>query len=243
MKHGVIYQSSGVEKNSEVKVAKNLALLKKIVRFVDKIGWGLAVVAGVFIFWLVGPVVGQEIKYAFGQTTAGRMVERVENTSADVVIVKTNENKLETNWLVPDKGYSIYIPKIMAKSNVIENVDPYNKSEYLAALQKGVAAAGGLAHPGEVGTTYLFAHSVGSRLDFARYNAIFYLLHRLEIGDNVEVVYKNKLYRYEVDQRLIVSASDMSFLAKQNDKEQLVMQTCYPPGTSWKRLIIVAKRV
>jgi LPXTG-site transpeptidase (sortase) family protein len=83
---------------------------------------------------------------------------------------------------------------------------------------------------------------VGSRVDYARYNAVFFLLYRLTSGDTVEVVYKNRLYQYRVERREILEASDLRYLTRQEGEEQLVLSTCYPPGTTWKRLAVVAKR-
>lgn len=117
-----------------------------------------------------------------------------------------------------------------------------NKEDYMAALQRGVAEASGLAHPGEKGTTYLFAHSVGNRLDYARYNAVFYLLDKLDIGDKVEVVFNRRVYKYQVWNKEILEPSDVRYLIPQEDEEKLVLQTCYPPGTTWKRLVVTAKR-
>jgi sortase (surface protein transpeptidase) len=69
---------------------------------------------------------------------------------------------------------------------VIANVDAGNEKVYQEALKLGVAAVAGLANPGERGTTYLFSHSVSNPINFVRYNAVFYLLDRLEIGDGIE---------------------------------------------------------
>ncbi len=106
-----------------------------------------------------------------------------------------------------------------------------------------VAEAANLSHPGQKGTTYLFAHSTDSPVNFARYNAIFYLLDKLVVGDEVEIVYMGKLYKYRVTSVQILASSDTGYLVPQKEKEQLVLQTCYPPGTSWKRLIVVLDRV
>jgi LPXTG-site transpeptidase (sortase) family protein len=157
--------------------------------------------------------------------------------------VKPGEENLPRDWAVPDTNYSIYIPRIYAISRVSPNVDAGDPKVYLPALKTGVAEALGLSHPGQAGTTYLFAHSVGTRWDFARYNAVFYLLEKLEIGDRVEIVYDGKLYKYEIAEREILAASDTRYLVPQIISEKLVLATCYPPGTTWKRLVVVAKRI
>lgn len=146
-------------------------------------------------------------------------------------------------WEVPDAQYSVYIPKIGAKANVITNVNAASETEYQEALKRGVAEAANLSHPGEMGTTYLFSHSVGSPVSFARYNAVFYLLDKLEIGDRVEVMYRGKLYKYQVNQREILKPDDVKYLRPQFTEEQVVLQTCYPPGTTWNRLYVVGQRI
>lgn len=153
------------------------------------------------------------------------------------------EKAAKPAWAVPDQKFSVYIPKIYAISRVIPNVNPYDRSEYLPALKKGVAHARGLAVPGQTGTTYLFAHSVGSRADYARYNAVFYLLHKLEAGDGIELVYEGNWYKYRVMEIKVLGSKDISLLKPQTDREILVLQTCYPPGTTWKRLWVVAERI
>ncbi|MBI2008597.1 sortase [Candidatus Amesbacteria bacterium] len=144
-------------------------------------------------------------------------------------------------WGLAGLIWVIYIPKIGAVSRVIGDVDANNKNEYLTALKMGVAEAKGLAHPGQIGTTFLFAHSVASPLDYARYNAVFYLLDKLEKGDEVEIVYKNRRLRYEVETKEILEAKNTKYLIN-SDRELLVLQTCWPAGTRVGRLVLTAKR-
>ena len=122
-------------------------------------------------------------------------------------------------------------------------MDAGNPAEYNAALKLGVAEAKGLSHPGQKGTTYLFAHSTDSPVNFARYNAVFYLLDKLKVGDEAEVVYMGEAYKYRVVSVQILASSDTRYLVPQKEKELLVLQTCYPPGTSWKRLVVVLDRM
>ncbi len=144
---------------------------------------------------------------------------------------------------MPDQFYSIYIPKIDAISRVVPMVDINNEKNYQEALKLGVAEVAGLARPGERGTTYLFSHSVSNPINFARYNAVFYLLDKLETGDKIEIWNEGKLYKYEVTQREITKAGDTKYLVPQQAEEKLILQTCYPPGTTWQRLYVSAKRI
>jgi len=76
-----------------------------------------------------------------------------------------------------------------------------------------------------------------------RYNAIFYLLRKLEKGDRVIVYFMGKEHVYVVTEKVITKAEDTSWLADDGSGERLVLQTCDPPGTSWNRLLVIARPV
>jgi LPXTG-site transpeptidase (sortase) family protein len=242
MKSGLVYKSD--EKIPEINFSRIVFILKAMALVLSKLGLGLMALAAVGLVVIYIPLISAEIHYDFNQSSTGKKLESVQQAVREEARVIQPERKIEKpTWEVPDTAYSIYIPKIFALSKVIPDVDAGNATEYMAALKQGVAEAKGLVHPGQKGTTYLFAHSVGSRVDFARYNAVFYLLDKLDIGDQVEVVYQGRLYKYEVVDREIKAPNDTSYLTPQNAEEKLVLQTCYPPGTTWQRLMVVAHRI
>lgn len=146
--------------------------------------------------------------------------------------------------LIPkDTLFDVLIPKIGANALVIPNVDPTDEQEYLAALKRGVAHAKGSVFPGLKGNTYLFAHSTDTFYNVGRYNAVFYLLKDLTVGDDVVVFFQNVRYNYVVTDSKIVDPDEVSYLTKSQsiNEEQLVLQTCWPPGTTLKRLLVIAK--
>lgn len=139
-----------------------------------------------------------------------------------------------------DANFSIIIPKIGATAKVHPNVDSGNESEFQPLLQSGVAHAKGTVFPGMEGNIYLFAHSTDNWWNVGRYNAVFYLLKELEQGDDIDVFFENIRHRYVVQGSQILDPDDVSFLNNRGDKEQLILQTCWPPGTTWKRLYVTA---
>ena len=140
---------------------------------------------------------------------------------------------------IPHTDFSINIPKIHAMSPIIKNVDPWNEKEYLEALQKGVAQARGTVLPGQTGTIYLFAHSSDVPWHITRYNIAFFRLGELRIGDAIFIQYQKKQYEYKVVRMQTVSPNNISVLVSQN-KNQLILQTCTPIGTSFLRLLVFA---
>ncbi len=201
---------------------------------------GLIAYAVIFGMFTYAPLVKQEINYRLGRASI--------HTPSTIDLAKaqsTAEVQAEAKSYGVDSYFSVVIPKIGAHENIIANVDASNEKEYLDALTEGVAHAAGTYFPGQGKGIYLFSHSVNSPLDFARYNAVFYLLRELEQGDRVIVFFADKKYVYEVSERRVVDPNDTSWItnAGKVSEEELVLQTCDPPGTTWKRLIVIAKRV
>lgn len=137
--------------------------------------------------------------------------------------------------------FGIVIPKIGANAPIIPNVDAAKPDIYLPALQKGVAHALGTVFPGIPGNIYLFAHSTDSFWNVGRYNAVFYLLKELETGDEIDVFFNGIRHVYRVVNRQIVDPTNVQFLTEPTTFEQLTLQTCWPPGTTLKRLLVFAR--
>ena len=141
-----------------------------------------------------------------------------------------------------DTDFSILIPRLGASTKVFPNIDPSNQNEFLPILRSGVAHARGTVFPGMAGNIYLFAHSTDNFWDVGRYNAVFYLLKDLKPGDDIIVFFENQRHNYVVSESKVVDSQDVSFITQaKNGKEQLILQTCWPPGTTWKRLLVFAE--
>lgn len=140
-----------------------------------------------------------------------------------------------------NKQSAIVVEKIDANSPVVLNVDPGKEEVYKAALLRGVAHAKGTVLPGEKGNSYLFAHSAGNPWDIARYNAIFYLLRELEVSDRVVIFRDGWRYDFRVYDKKIVEPTEVQFLNAEYDQPTLTLQTCWPPGTVLKRLLVFAR--
>ena len=156
----------------------------------------------------------------FGQLTGGNKTEILSPVSA---------------------RFGLVIPKIGANVEIFPNVDAGKPEAYLPVLQKGVAHAAGTVFPGVAGNIYLFAHSTDAFWNVGRYNAIFYLLKELDRGDEVDIFSNGIRHTYKVTEKKIVNPSEVEYLTRPLPYEQLTLQTCWPPGTTFKRLIVIAK--
>ncbi len=139
--------------------------------------------------------------------------------------------------------FGIVIEKINANALVVPDVNPASEQDYALALTKGVAHAAGTRFPGEKGNVYLFSHSTDAPWNIVRFNAVFYLLRELEPGDRIITFYKDKRYDYVVFDKTVVDPNDVSYLTNIYQDSILTLQTCDPPGTLFKRLIVRAKLV
>lgn len=143
--------------------------------------------------------------------------------------------------IVPiDTNFGIVIPKIGVNATVIPNVDPLNPQDYEEALKHGVAHASTSYFPDEDGLVYLFSHSTNYEWFIKDLNAIFYLLKNLEAGDLIVLAYKNQLYTYQLSEKRIVNPSDISYVQPIAGDRRLILQTCYPPGSTTQRLLLIA---
>jgi len=138
------------------------------------------------------------------------------------------------------QGYALEIPKLGIREQVIEGVDPMDELGYMEALKNGVADAKGTKVPGEKGVQYYFGHSSG--LPFWGERAVvFALLHKLEDGDEILVYRDNRKYKYMVVEKMVVNSDQVEWLTSEGGEERVVLQTCWPIGTNWKRLLVIAK--
>lgn len=189
--------------------------------YIDVAGEVLIIFSFLILFFTYGPVAKEEVVYQARQALAK----------------KAEAKEIEP----PNYEFSIVIPKLSVAAPVFASVNPFDEKEYLPVLQKGVAHAKGSALPGRFGNTYLFAHSTDAFYNVGKYNAVFYLLGKLEKGDKIYIYYNNQKYTYEVTDKKVVSPKEVSYLARSGRGNTLTLQTCYPPGTTLKRLVVLAE--
>lgn len=200
-----------------------------------------------------GPALFYEVKFRIDQARGVTYTIADHNNQPSLFgqILQQNHQQASlftsggTDVMIPkDTHFDVLIPRIGANSIVFANVDPVHEDVYLPILKKGVAQAAGTALPGQHGAIFLFAHSTDAIWDVGLYNAVFYLLKDVQIGDDITLFYQGKRYDYRVSETKIIDPTDVSYLVNAKKlPDQLVLQTCWPPGTTWKRLLVIAKPV
>lgn len=219
-------------KRNKIKRKGNLDLLDTLIRL------GLFLIALALLLFVVifCPVVIKEIEYRLSKPSENMVVLAPKSSSTGVA----NEGK----EIVPvGEDFSIVVPKIKANSKVIPDVDPYDSKIYQKELTKGVAHAKGSVYPGQVGNSFYFAHSSDNFYNANRYNSVFYLLNKLEEGDLFYFFYKEELFKYKVVQTKIVESESINYLSGKTNRKLATLMTCWPAGTTLKRLVVVGELV
>ncbi len=190
--------------------------------------------------------VSEEVRYLYDSVLSNRYIAGEAGMQKEppkgglAQLFKSNAVEI----LVPaDPEFSIVIPKIGANARILPNVDASKEEVYLPALQEGVAHTLGTVFPGEKGHIFLFAHSTDYFWNVGSYNAVFYLLYKLEKGDRITLFYKGQRYVYQVIQKTVVNPDEVHYLTRKTTNEFLTLQTCWPPGTTLKRMLVFASRV
>lgn len=213
--------------------------------FMRWLGNFLIIVSVVGLFFTFWPIFTAEISYRIEKLKGIRFTvdrSQTDQSTSDRVTFGDLLGKGSPKILIPKStDFGVIVEKIGANAPVIANVDASNPKEYNQKLQKGIAHAKGTVFPGQKGLSYLFAHSTLNPWDVPRYNAVFYLLRELEPQDRIVTFFQGRRYDYIVTEKKIVAPNDVSIFYSNFTEPVLVLQTCDPPGTTWRRLLVIAK--
>lgn len=194
------------------------------------------------IIFLVGVGYLVTIYYPIGQA----WYRYKNSTSSNQASQVGSTEPIVSDSVVADNKFRIEIPKILAEASVIANVDPTDKEVMDKVLKNGkVALKSGSNMPGDGdgSSLFVFAHSTELGIFSNTRNSVFYLLNELENDDKIYIYFNGNKYEYLVENKLIVGAKDTQYLDyRQDNEETLIVQTCWPLGTNWRRLLVLAKR-
>lgn len=187
------------------------------------------IVALLIIILIIGAV-----KIFFGARIdeAVTLVSKVSINNENKNVQKTvlDNNKI-TNY--PEYGTeyaTISIPKIDVEL-------PVYYGDTLDVLKKGVGHSSGSYFPGEGGTIIYMGHN--SKKVFRRFS-------ELQKGNEIIVNTSYGEYKYKIYDMQIIKETELNKLPVQNDKETLMIYTCYPfnnIGYTKQRYVVYANLV
>jgi sortase A len=133
--------------------------------------------------------------------------------------------------------------KINLSAPIMLEVNGNNNNEYQSALEKGVAHLKGSALPGKSGNVFIFGHSSFDAEKAGQYKEVFAKLDELVNGDLIEIQSSEARYTYKVVEKKIVNSNDVSIAGQNYSLKQLTLMTCWPIGSTEKRLVVVGELV
>jgi LPXTG-site transpeptidase (sortase) family protein len=154
-------------------------------------------------------------------------------------------NKAEPNkkLILPDKALLV-INSIGVSAPIIFGVGSNTKNIY-NNLENGVVHYSDTPKPGMNGVSIILGHSSAYPWYKGAYGSVFALLGKLKVGDKIYVKYEDgQTFVFFVKQSIIFSpfAKDnrLSEIEK-SEKPTLVLISCWPVGTNYKRIAVQAE--
>ncbi len=170
-----------------------------------------------------------------GQKISDLLPERKDKDSGDVF-----EEEEEIDITVYCEENRITISAIDITAPVVETGGTTEK-EYREALDRGVIHFPGSAYPGEKGLAVLLGHSAPPGWPKIKHDWVFTDINDLKQGDEIEICYNNKLTIYYITddkegKRIYEVGEDVPPLYPGGEKKEVVLMSCWPPGSRDSRI-------
>jgi len=169
------------------------------------------------------------------------------NQAPQVAGVSTNSTDSSDsgrNNIIVDDNISgtLDIPALKISVPIVWTKDAQNLDK---DLTNGVVHYPGTPMPGTVGTSYISGHSSNYAWIKSKYNDIFAKLGDLKQNDSFTITVKDTsgktiIFHYVITGSGVFDATDQQQFAS-NGKSVVALSTCWPVGTSSKRLVVFAQ--
>ncbi len=194
--------------------------MRRIINFVL-----YAIILFLFLFYFQNrEALWQQFKYRYLKNGFKAEVEEFK---------KEPEEKPKEDLIIIPK-IAIEAPLVLAKSE--------DEKDILKSLKNGAVMYPNFSLPAKKGRVVITAHSSGGR-EAGDYKSLFSLLDKLQKGNKILIYFKGQEYKYKVFETKIINASDYEEVFKEREGSTLVLFTCWPLGTTFKRLVIKARLV
>lgn len=152
-----------------------------------------------------------------------------------------NNNPIYNFRIQTDKTNQVEISKLNISAPLVWPATA-SKKDLDHALNQGVIIYPGSVMPPEFGNLFLTGHSSVYFWNKSPYGEIFANLNKLTSGDEIAIYLDGYIYKYRVIDEEIKDADDVS-LVQYTNKHILTLMTCWPTGSSSKRLIVRAELI
>ncbi len=135
---------------------------------------------------------------------------------------------------------AIIITRLGIRAPLVSAVGTTQK-ELNDALNQGVILYPGSALPGQNGEVVVSGHSSIFPWVKTQYGQVFTLLDKLQVGDTVSLVYEHRQYDYQITGQKVFNPNQVKI--SETSEPLLKMTTCWPIGTSAKRLVVYGELI
>ncbi|PIR41580.1 MAG: hypothetical protein COV31_00525 [Candidatus Yanofskybacteria bacterium CG10_big_fil_rev_8_21_14_0_10_46_23] len=154
----------------------------------------------------------------------------------------------KSKFYEPDNtASSLYleIPAIGVTAPIVFE-ESLNSEVIINRLQEGVVRYAASPVPGEKGTSVILGHSSAFPWYKGKYGSVFALLGKLEIGDKFYIHKDGDVLTYQVKDKIVfnpLSTDERVSQFEQTDDSAVVLVSCWPIGTSFKRQAVKAELI
>ncbi len=136
---------------------------------------------------------------------------------------------------------TLTISKLNISAPIIFNTGE-NITTIFNSLTDGVVHYSKTPKPGEQGVSIILGHSSMYPWYKGNYGTVFALINKLNVGDTFSVRYNDgRIFTYSVKKSFVFNASDTSAITQNTDiSNGIILVTCWPIGTNYKRLAVEA---
>ncbi len=161
--------------------------------------------------------------------------EEMKKEEPEVVVI---EEKIDPA-LYCEKN-EINIPSLNITAPLVE-AGGITEKEYRESLDRGVMHFPGTPFPGEKGLSVLLGHSAPPGWPKIKHDWVFTDINDLQKGDTIEICYNNQRWTYNVvtdedDKKIYEVGESIPPLFPNEDKEEIVLVSCWPPGSRDNRI-------
>ena len=141
--------------------------------------------------------------------------------------------------------YLLNIPSLQVKAPVVLE-ESLNPDVIFNRLEDGAVHYADSVLPGELGTAIILGHSSAYPWYKGKYGSVFALLGHLKKGDEIVINNGQETLKFKVTESLVFNPfaknSDVQAL-EQTDTASIVLVSCWPVGTSYRRIAVRADLV
>lgn len=175
------------------------------------------------------------------QTTIGSIASSATSTTrignANPIVLSAADQKY-----LSSKPFALSIPSLNILDLAISHPeDATTQKGILAALKDGVGHLFG--YPGDGGKVLVYGHSSSYPWDLSKYTKIFRGINKVNIGEKIYVTHQGKLHVYQVTEKRTVKANERSAFEPDDDGEELILYTCWPPDSITHRFLVIGKPI